>query len=789
MNNLSNINDIDLLDNYIGGENEDNLKNFNNQTNIVSNNENNFTKIIDYHNKLKRDKNKNDEYIERLDNEQQTTIYRLNNFPTYVDDVNYSNPLIYPKDYDPYFDYLFKKNINPINTQVVKKKEYLNIDSANRASSASVNISNYLNVKNYGLEFKNNSNTFKIYLEKPINVKDEEFKLNEFIILRGFKSYVNNYDSLDFFFTQGSNTVVIDIEPNYTQTIAYTNVTIVIEGLGVSDTNRYWKNIPYELLNDIHKIFIIKTNDGIRLAFNLPINFYSQNQNDNILTSSCKIIFNCLGNYPINLINANTPLTPSNLSNYLIITDVQTNYLEILLTNTINLNDNIPLDGYWENDSFFTGKNVQIGKISGYVDGFSSSNNFSIFLNKTYNNVAEIKIISSIIPNVQKNIINGLNLVDKVNINTNKSFVSNNLTYLNNQNNLIYIEVVNNKLYWENILDEGIYNIELETGNYTYNVLKDLIEYNVSKVRRIPIFKNEYLSEYNEMQVNFNTEINKAEFVLYDNYNLPNSLVEFFNVSTSNRNIFKIKIYCPYHNLKVNDVVYISNSTDYYVIDGIYINDPLGHKVSNIYDDKYFEIVISDINTINNVGDTKGGYNLKLKKKAIFRLFFNFTDTFGQLMGFKFVGLEYSITNYSQQENDYIITNKESYYNDISSILIVNNNIKPQNLITDFSSEFYTYFLLLAENLNNNNNPNGPSYFYKFLIDKPPENYLFNTFVNSPVYFNPPIRTLNELKLTLVYPNGGLVNMGNLNYSLTFEITTINNLPENTNINTNMSRI
>ena len=66
---------------------------------------------------------------------------------------------------------------------------------------------------------------------------------------------------------------------------------------------------------------------------------------------------------------------------------------------------------------------------------------------------------------------------------------------------------------------------------------------------------------------------------------------------------------------------------------------------------------------------------------------------------------------------------------------------------------------------------------------------MFNTFVNSPVYFNPPIRSLNNLKLTLVYPNGGLVNMGNLNYSLTFEITTINNLPENTNVNTNMSRI
>lgn len=789
MNNLIDTNNVDFLDKHIGGNNDDNLQNFNNQKNIIDNKKNDYTMMIDLHNNIKRNKNENNEYIERLDNEQHTSVYRVNNFPTYVDDVNYSNPLIYPKNYDPYFEYLFKKNINPINTQVVKKKEYLNIDSANRNTTATVNISKYLSVKDNGLVFKNNSNTFRIYFETPIDINNEEFKLDEFIILRGFKAYILYYENLNFFFTSGSNTVIIDIKPNYSIPISYINVTINIEGVGSTDTNKYWKNIPYELINDIHKVFIKNTNNGTRLAFDLPINFYSTNPNDNILMSSCKITFNCLGNYPINLINANTPITTTNLANYLIVADVQENYLDVLLTNTININDNIPLDGYWENDSFFTGKNIQIGKISGFTEGFNSSNNFSIFLNKTYKNVAEIKIISSVIPNVQKNIIGELTTVENSNLASNNFFMGKNLSNLNNTNNLFYIETTNNKFYWENILDLGIYSIELESGNYSYNVLKNLIEFKVSKVKRIPIYPNEYLSEYNEIQVNFNTEINKAEFVLFDNYNLPNSLTQLVDISTPNQNIFQIKIFCPYHNLKPNDKVYISNSIDYFVIDKKYINDPNGHKVSNVYDDNYFEIIISNINTIDNVGDTKGGFSLKLKKKAIFRLFFNFTDTFGQLMGFKFVGLEYSITNYSQQINDYILTNKEQYYYDISTVLIVNNNIEPQNLITDFSSELYTYFLLLIENLNNNNNPNGPSYFYKFLIDKPPNTYLFNTFVNSPVYFNPPIKSLNELKLTLVYPNGGLVNMGNLNYSLTFEITTINNLPENTNVNTNMSRI
>ena len=57
-------------------------------------------------------------------------------------------------------DFLDKKNINPINTQVIKKKEYLNIDSANRVLRSSLNIDKYYAVKDYGLEFKTNTNLF-----------------------------------------------------------------------------------------------------------------------------------------------------------------------------------------------------------------------------------------------------------------------------------------------------------------------------------------------------------------------------------------------------------------------------------------------------------------------------------------------------------------------------------------------------------------------------------------------------------------------------------------------------
>ena len=158
-------------------------------------------------------------------------------------------------------------------------------------------------------------------------------------------------------------------------------------------------------------------------------------------------------------------------------------------------------------------------------------------------------------------------------------------------------------------------------------------------------------------------------------------------------------------------------------------------------------------------------------------------------MGFSFTGEPNSITGYTSVENNYTITNAEPYYFDIRKILVVNNKISPFDLVISYSKQSFSYILILAENFNNNYNPNGPSYFYKILLNGQPNSYLFNTFVQSPIYFNPPLKSLSSFKFSFILPNGGLANFGNLNLSFTLEITTLDNLPENTNITTYMSRM
>ena len=776
MINTSDINDIDFSTNikfsekHIGGESNDSLNTFNDQTNIIANSDDDYQRILDYNNKIEKEKNKNNNYVERLDNEQHTSVYRINNYPTYVDDINYSNPVIYPKEYDMYFDYLNKKNLNPINTQVVKTKNYINIDSANRNINTSLNIDKYINISDNSLEFTNNSNILKIYFDNANKI----FKQNDYLILRGLKNYENYYENLKFFFTNGSPFVVLDIKPNFTEIIAYYDIYIRLEGVINSNNLLYWKNIPLNLINQLHKVTLININNDYKLAIELPIFFYSDNDSDKTLISNCTIIYYNLGNYPINLINSNTPITINSLNNYLVVNNVTEKYIELNLTNNISLNNNINLVGYWVKNIFRTGKNIQIGKIDGFIQGYPNPNSFVMNLDKNYNNICSIKIISSEIPNVQKNIT----IIDNV------------FNSANTDINLTYIQSKNNKFYWQNIIDEGIYEIVLDSGYYSYDQLKNTIETKVSQVKRNLIFNFTNLSNYNLMTVQFNQDTNISKFNLFNLYYIPNCFEQMIqNDLLYNSNNFIIKINHQQHNLKTGDTIFITDSIDYFTIKSDYINTLNGHIITNVINNNFYEISIKNINEIPSVGNTKGGFNIKIKTFAIFRLFFNFNDTFGALMGFPLTGNLTSITNYSGILNNYTITNIDSYYYNIRKVLIVNNTISPFDLITGFSKQSVTYILLLVENLNNNYNPNGPSYFYKFLLNGQPNSYLFNTFVPSPVYFNPPLKLINQIKCSFILPTGGLINFNNLNLSFTLEITTLDNLPENTNITTYMSRM
>ena len=763
-NNFFDQNNNNFIESHIGGDLDDTPENLKNQKKLIDDSQNEYLRSINFLNKLDREKNENDNYDKLMFEEKHSTTSRINNAPTFVGDINYSNPIIYPDTYNPYFEYLSNKNIKSINTIISKKKTIVNVDSSNRNKVTTNNIQNYITLNNNSLAFTNNSNTFKIYL----NDANKQFTVNDKIILRGFQHYTINYKSLNFFFTNEQSYIILDLKPNFDKILPYYDILISISNVTNNGTNLY-KNIPLNLINQTQIVTLYTYNNDLRLKFNIPIIFYTNNELDQTLTSECTITFYNLGNYPISLINANYPLDPYNLIGYQIIKNVTTEYIEIGLTDNISLNQSINIQGTWNNNIFYTGgSSIQIGKIISINNGDLTPNKYTIKLNKTINNVASIKMLSSEMSNIKKNITS----IDQINL-TN----------------------VNNKFYWENLLDSTTYSITLSTGFYTLESLSQTMETLIAKVPRNLIKNlNNSLSPYNNISITFDSNSNTAIFNSYNVYILPQSLNSINQQQlggSSYSNSYIILIYHENHNLHVGDQIFIKNSIDFFYIKASDINRVDGYKIYEVLNNNYYNIQLVNINilttyTKNNDG---GGYGITITTPNSFRLRFDNTDTFGNLIGFNYTGTSVAITSYSTLENNYTITNKQPYVYDITKILVYNNFINLNNTFSDFNIHGYRYLLLQCENFNNCTNPNNISYFYKFQLDDNYNNILLNKFVDAPVYLNPPIRSLSELNFNFVNPNGNDYNFYNIDHSFTLEITSFDNYPENTYINTSTARI
>lgn len=776
-NNNNNPNKIKFTQDYVGGNLDDNLTIYKNMQEI--NKQDNLEKSADYSNYLNYEnninKNKNpndprDMYYYKKNEQLHLNNYRINNVPTVMNGKNFSNPIIYPYIYDPYFEYLEQHNIFPVNNQVKQQIETINIDSKNRNKYTQFSIQHYENISKNNIEFTNDSKNFKIY----INDANKIFKTDMTITLQGFRGYTVSYTNIKFTFTNNSKKVITNIKPNYDFTIPYYDIFVKFSDINF--TGNYFKNIPIHLLNQEYKIYTSNINSNVGeqfISFDLPIEFRTSNIVENELVSNCSIEFYNIGNYPLNLINANVPLSDNNLTPYLRINDVSKDYIQIGLTSQISINNNIELSGKWENNMFYTGENIQIGIIQNYNQGYINSNNYVIPLNKKLSNICSIAMISSIFPNVQKNINSNVN-----------SFIN---TYSALGQQIIFN--TNNKLYWSNILDNGIYNIELPTGDYSYTELKNIIERQVYLLPRISSQPNLILKNY--MDINFNQANNITTIQMFDLYSLPNCLASFKENNNNNETIYKITINHPNHNQQVGNEIEIQHSLDFYYISKNNINGK--HKIAIINSNDSYTIILKNINLISDSGDTKGGNEITIRVSAIFKLYFNYEDTFGSLIGFKNPGDIYSITQYSNFDNNYILTNIQPYYNDINNILIVNKQITFDNLTNDYQNDSTKYIFIKANTIMNKQSNAGAGsnsdYFYKILMNGQTNSYVFNTFVDSPIMFDPPLEELDKLELSFYDSNNKLVNFNGLEHSFVLQIRTISNIPENTNITTNVSRI
>ena len=738
--------------------------------------------------------------------------------------------------YNEYYDYLKQNGLLKENYRAKIITNYITVNSMNRKIEPQVNISDTYKLGRNSLSFEeeivnqdlssillnpeslNGETKTKRYLLK-IKIPNNKFKQNDKIIIRGLKktslSMRNNFTHNNILihsivFTPNSTALTficsyndneISFNPNFNVGMGInhellrkydtSNMTVSLSGFEANDLfNFSIGNIPINFLNSTHQVFFTnphyKIINGVKhydpdTLINIPVNgivkkitgFYIKLDREyigNTIINNNMIInltFNYIGGIAYNQINSGYPITNENLSGNNIVYKKSKNYIYILLNKQPYYKS---YDGTKETQIKFGDTNeISISKLDHVMVGFNSPSIYEITLPTQIKNIIRVRMINSIFPNNTNSITN---------INTN--LISSNIS--SNTNNK------NNVLYWQNEDDgDNIYSISLDTGTYTNKELEQYIMNAINNVKRIQTTLG--YTNRSIMKVDINSITNITTFTSYKEARLIKPIINIepqITDPTINNSPYIITILHKQHGLKKNDTIKFDKFISTNGIPDYILNTT--HIIDNIIDINTYTIVLERFNILNDIKYTGGGYETVILVPNSFRLLFNYQDTIGDILGFRNVGSESSITSYNN-----IIKNNDPYANEytvnkINNILystdLSGNRIPLQN--NNILTKGYNYILMMIDKLNNNINISNIKAINNCfsIINLQKDQYnemIYNSFVDMPVILNKPI-DLGSLNISFYAPDGTIYNFGGINHTFTLEIISLDYIPVDTEL-------
>ena len=514
-------------------------------------------------------------------------------------------------------------------------------------------------------------------------------------------------------------------------------------------------NLPQNFLDEINLEYDELKNNFI--AIKLPSSYISQNVFD-ILPNLVIIKFTEIGGIPIGFFNADYPVSFNQRQGNYLVSNNSKYWIEI----------KIPYKSYKDVE---INQPILIDKIINENEGYPEISNYTIKLKNHLTNVSSIELVSSEIPNSFNNIFDN-----------------------------------NNKIYWQN-LDDGnhIYSISVKTGNYT---LEKLIEEIENKMNLVERETGNIIKPLNIFSIEFNKCNQTIIFNSFQESNLQNAISLTTTIIDERKRNF-LEIIHQGNNVDVGDIITISNSTAIGYIPANIINQ--SHKVISINrTNNSYKVMLPSFDQTElrgsigadtvgidvrsaYIADGGGGEEIKIRTKNFSRLLFNYSDTLGSVLGFRDVGKNNAITEFKSS-----ISNNDAYANEDGFNLNIVGNPRNNNIYLNLSRDVKYLFLYLNDYQEIITNTDAPNCFAKILIDKKDgyklngneTQFMINTFVSHQVIFNPPIPNLSQLQIKLTYPDGSLVNFGNIDHSFTLKIIETNYKTSNpTNINSNIVNI
>lgn len=626
------------------------------------------------------------------------------------------------------------------------KVSLLNIDSRFR-NKVPKNIidSNSKFLESNPINIIKNSNEIKVYY------KNHNLKVGDQIVI---KNVTNNDIKLRnaIYLNIGFNYFLIKVEnhnliPEYNDTF---KINLSIDDT-INKNDRMIGNIPLNSIIGIHNIYILQENDenisddivdellqNLNITrdvltknyifIKLPYNYTNENKLNNSIEfkefQNIEKIINIkylnIGCIELNYINADYPINNNQYQSYQEITKIEDDYIYF----------NTSKEALYSETS--GGNNVYIGKIINTIEGYPDANNYTLDLKKSFTNIVRMEMITSEVPYIDFNIKNTIN----------------------SSNNIIH---------WKYLEDgDYIYSSSINQGNYTPLNLIAKLQEEMNKVERIS--STETNKVYNIFEISFDNNSEEMKFTAFKNNLLPNSLTVEKDI-TLGTEVLKLNIKQNNNFINIGDTIIISGSIKIGDVPASVINTSHTVYDVNTETDIYSVIIPVDsdksYNDINITGS--GGQNVKIQIPARVSLLFDQDNSIGSILGFKNVGESFAVTPYL-----HIISNFTDYVEPIIYDEIGNKN--PSNSLINLNGNNYYMLLYLNDFEGVINDKDFDNSFSKILLMGNSGDIMFNTFVNSPLEFDIPIASLEQLKVKFLFPDGTQPDFRNFDHSFTLRI-------------------
>ena len=631
----------------------------------------------------------------------------------------------------------------------------INFDSKNRITVPKNIVGKLYYLNNNPLSFTKDSNLMNIKTNTAHNLN-----VNDRIILQNVTA--SNFNLKGGITLQKDSNFIKINHPNHGITLEDVNKEfyILLSGVeGNSNNNTSLGNISLSLINKIHLVYLTSDNDNIGSDSYYYIKISSLSLSTIIdTTSNIEIKYQNLSGININKINSNYPISINQINGYLVVNS-------IISSNefSVDLNDNAT-----KTVNGAGGSNIYFSKIKSYIPAWIKPNSYRIPLNKSFENVTRIKLISTEFPNTEKVIRNHP---------------------LNETNNKIYFQVLEDKDY--------TYEISITPGNYTVSSLRDEIKNSFESIQRITFTDKLVVKEGNnallEKSLNFSAIVEINQFTDIVSIALFSVVIIVKGITLSDETYDderkRIIVNHVDHGLSVGDKITIAGAQSTSAIPNSVLN--IEHTIESVKDTNNYIIKLPLHNDSNTTDNTGGGSAINILIPLSFRLLFNRKDTIGKILGFRNVGEQYSITPFAP-----VIFNNIAYEYDYFKDAVGNEiffDTETRQVENDVIQLFgHNYILMCCTAFKGNeslstNNVSGV--FAKLLLSDSPGSILFNQYIQLAEVLSKPIKTLSELEFKFFSPSGSLYEFNGIDHSFTLEIYEESTEISGTNINVKNANI